>query len=53
MLDNLYLLAAIIIILWLATLAYYFYTSRQQKDIQQEIEWLRDHLKEDEDQVTK
>jgi hypothetical protein len=53
MLDNLYLLAAIIIVLWLATLAYYFYTSRQHKDIQKEIDWLRGRLNEDEDQVTK
>jgi hypothetical protein len=53
MFDNLYLLAAIIILLWLGTLAYYFYTSRQHKEIQQEIEWLRDHLHEDEEQVTK
>lgn len=53
MLDNLSLLAAMIIILWLATLAYYFYTSRQHKDIQHDIEWLRQHLNEDEDQVTK
>ena len=53
MLDNLSLLAAVIIILWLATLAYYFYTSRQQKDIQNDIDWLRKKLDEDNDEVPK
>lgn len=48
MLDNLTLLALIIIVVWLATLAFYFYTSRQQKDIRQELDEVRALLDEGE-----
>jgi hypothetical protein len=46
-LDNLTLLAVLIIAVWAATLAYYFYTSRQQKDIREELEAVRELLEED------
>ncbi len=42
--DNLTLLAIFITLLWFAVLAYYFYVSRQQRDIAEEIEELRDML---------
>jgi hypothetical protein len=47
MLDNLNLLAIVIILLWLGSLAYYFYVSRQQKEIQKDVDWLREQLKDD------
>jgi hypothetical protein len=47
MLENLTLLAIIIILLWLASLTYYFYVSRQQKEIQKDVDWLREQLKDD------
>ena len=42
--DNLVLIAIIIILLWLAAIGYYFYLSRQQRDLADEIQKLRDML---------
>ena len=42
--DNLVLIAVIIIVLWLAAIGYYFYISRQQRDLADEIQKLRDML---------
>lgn len=47
MLDNLTLLAVVIIVFWLGALAYFFYTSRQQKEIQEELDVLRDMLEDE------
>ena len=47
MLDNLTLLAIVIIVVWAATLVFYFYTSRQQKDIREELEEVRALLEEE------
>ena len=49
MLENLLLIAVVIMILWVGVLAYYLYTSRQQTDLQKEIEDLRDMLDETDD----
>ena len=46
-LDNLTLLAVVIIVFWLGALAYFFYTSRQQKEIQEELDVLRDMLEDE------
>lgn len=50
MLDNLPLLALIIIVFWLGALAFYFYTSRQQKEIRGDLDALREMLGEEEEQ---
>ncbi len=42
--DNLTLIALFIMVLWLAAIGYYFYTSRQQDTISKEIEELREML---------
>jgi CcmD family protein len=44
MFDNLTLLAVIIIAVWVATLAYFFYMSRQQTEIRDELKELREML---------
>jgi hypothetical protein len=44
MLDNLMVVAVIIIILWLGALTYYLYVSRQQNELGQEIDKLRKQL---------
>jgi CcmD family protein len=41
MFDNLTVLAVIIIAVWVVTLAYFFYMSRQQTEIRDELEELR------------
>ena len=46
MLENLALVAVVIIVLWLGAMAFYFYVSRQQRDLADEIEKLRDQLDE-------
>lgn len=46
-LDNLNLLAIFIIALWTAAIAYYFYTSRQQSAIREDLERLRAMLEEE------
>jgi preprotein translocase subunit YajC len=48
MLQNLTMLAILILILWAGALAYYFIVSRQQKQISEEIEELRQLLEETE-----
>jgi preprotein translocase subunit YajC len=50
MLDNLVLIAVVIMILWIGVLAYYLVTSRQQKDLQKDIESLREMLDKTDDQ---
>lgn len=47
MLDNLTLLALIIILVFAATFVFYFYTSRQQKEIREELDAVRALLDED------
>lgn len=49
MLDNLTLLAIIIIIFWVGALAYYFYISRQQNEIRKDLDALREKLDETEE----
>lgn len=44
MFDSLIVVAIVIMVLWLGALAYYFYVSRQQKELGQEIEKLREQL---------
>ncbi|HEX6385764.1 MAG TPA: hypothetical protein VF177_13925 [Anaerolineae bacterium] len=44
MLDNLPLIAIVLIILWLAAFAFYMYTSRQQRDIENELDALKKML---------
>jgi len=38
-------------VLWLAAIGYYFYTSRQQNEISEEIDQLREMLDSDGDQT--
>ena len=45
--DNLTLIALFIMVLWLAAIGYYFYTSRQQNVISGEIDELREMLGDD------
>lgn len=45
-LDNLTMLAIVIIVFWLGALAFYFYTSRQQRDIRADLDALRARLEE-------
>lgn len=47
MLDNLTLLAVLIILFWLGAIAYYFYTSRQHRQIRDELDELRKMLEND------
>ena len=48
MIDNLTVLAVIVIVLWIATLLYYYRVSRQQREIQEELDALRVRLEETE-----
>ena len=48
MFENLVLIAVIIMILWVGTLAYYLVTSRQQTDLQENIESLQTMLEDGE-----
>lgn len=48
MLENLLLIAIVIMVMWVGALAYYLVTSRQQTDLQKDIESLRDMLDETE-----
>jgi hypothetical protein len=43
-LSNITLLSILIIFIWLAAIAYYFYVSRQQSEIIDEIDDLREEL---------
>jgi hypothetical protein len=47
MFENLLLIAVVIMILWVGILAYYLVTSRQQTDLQKNIESLREMLDEE------
>lgn len=44
MLENLVVVAVVIILLWLGAMAYYLFVSRQQNDLEDEIEKLRTQL---------
>jgi len=44
MLDNLSVIAIVLIVLWLAAFAFYIYTSRQQQDIEEDLEALKKML---------
>ena len=44
--NNIAILGLLITLLWLAAIAYYFYVSRQQREISNELEGLRDMLDE-------
>ena len=46
MFENLILIAVVIMIMWVGVLAYYLVTSRQQADLQKDIESLREMLDE-------
>jgi hypothetical protein len=48
-LENLTLIAVAIIVIWLGAIAFYFYTSRQQRAIKDDLESLRAKLDELED----
>jgi CcmD family protein len=48
MFENLTLIAIIIIVAWVVTLAYFFYTSRQQSEIREELDELRERLEKQE-----
>lgn len=48
MFENLTLVIILITILWLGAYAFYLYTSRQQKNIADELEQLQHKLDEDE-----
>lgn len=48
MFENLTLLAIIIIVVWLATLAYFFYNARQQQEIRRELDELRELMDQEE-----
>lgn len=47
MFDNLTLIAAVVIVFWLGVFAYYMITSRQQQNLQQDIEELQQMLGEE------
>jgi preprotein translocase subunit YajC len=44
MFDNLIVVAIIVIVLWLGAMGYYFYVSRQQSELKEEIDKLREEL---------
>lgn len=48
MFENLLLLTILIFVLWLGAFAFYLFTSRQQKNIADEIERLQQKLDESE-----
>lgn len=50
MFENLLLIVVVIMIMWIGILAYYLVTSRQQADLQQDIESLREMLDESDTQ---
>jgi hypothetical protein len=49
--DNFVLIAVIISVLWIAAIAFYLYTVRQQREIVENIDELREKLDEVEDEV--
>ena len=48
--NNIALLAILIMFMWLVAIGYYFYTSRQQGEISQELNELRDMLGDESNQ---
>ena len=48
--NNIALLGIFILVLWLVAIGYYFYTSRQQNEIEHELDELRDMLGSEEEQ---
>lgn len=44
MLENLVVVAVVIIVLWLGAMGYYLFVSRQQNELADEIEKLREQL---------
>lgn len=48
MLENLSLIAVVIVVLWVVTLLLYFWTSRQHHDLQNDIETVQRLLQYDE-----
>ena len=48
MLDNLALLAGLIVILWLVAFGIYFFTTRQQRALEQDLSGLQQLLDEEE-----
>lgn len=44
MLDNLSLIAIVLVVLWLAAFSFYMFTSRQQQKIEEELEALKKML---------
>lgn len=48
--NNFTLIAVIIIVLWLLAIGFYFYISRQQRGIAEEIDDLREKIDEVEDE---
>lgn len=48
MLNNLALIGIVIIVFWIAAIGYYIYTSRQQKELTNEIEEIREILDDSE-----
>lgn len=48
MFDNVTLIAIIVIVAWVATLAYFFYTSRQQTEIRGDLDELRERMEKKE-----
>ena len=49
--GNLTILAIIIILFWLAAIGYYFYVSRRQDELSEEIDELREALDESGEQT--
>ena len=47
MFDNLTLIAIIVILFWLGIFAYYMITSRQQQELQKDMEELQEMLDDD------
>lgn len=47
--DNVIILAVVIIVMWLAVMGFYFYTSRQSRKLEEEINELRSILDEGEE----
>ena len=48
MFSNLTLIAVLVFVLWIVTVSAYFYATRQQSDLQTDIDALRDALAADE-----
>jgi Tfp pilus assembly protein PilO len=42
------LIAIVVIVVWIVTIGYYFYISRQQTEIREDLERLREMLRDEE-----